>query len=92
MENNLEKAAREYSVENPIEHGIPDTDESYDLQKPKQDFIEGAKWEKEQLIKKACKWLRKHKDSYAVCDIRTDKMSVANKLIFDFKKAMEEEK
>lgn len=53
--------------------------------------LEMAKWKEEQVIEKACKWLRKHKDSYAVCDIRTDKMSVANKLVSDFKKAMMEE-
>lgn len=47
--------------------------------------------EKENIIRKACKWLRKHKDSYAVCDIRTEKMSVTNKLVSDFKKAMMEE-
>ena len=51
MKNNLEKAAREYSVENPIEHEVQDIDESYYLQKPKQDFIAGVNWQKEQMLK-----------------------------------------
>lgn len=47
--DDLREAAREYSVWNPVEHGVEDADESYDLQKPQHDFIAGAEWYEEKL-------------------------------------------
>lgn len=49
LSDDLREAAREYSVRNPVEHGVEDTDESYDLQKPQRDFIAGAEWYGEKL-------------------------------------------
>ena len=51
-----------------------------DLNTNRDTFVAGAKWQKEQIIEKACEWLLKN-DSYA---------KPTEVLVRDFRKAMEE--
>lgn len=67
-------------------------------------FVAGARWQKDQFINKACEWLRRSVDtdeevklvdgepeikSFIQKNLR--RIEVANKIVADFKKAMEDE-
>lgn len=58
-------------------------------------FIAGAKWADQTMIEKACKWLELYANEYAFADYTGDELNgeayISNKLIQDFKKAMEEQ-
>lgn len=51
VSNNLEEAANEYGFANPVIHYEADGNTYDDTDKPSFDFIAGAQWQKEQLMK-----------------------------------------
>lgn len=56
-----------------------------------QKFIEGAKWQKEQLIDKACEWLKENKEhSFIGCEDPCLSGYLTDEFIEDFKKTMED--
>lgn len=58
-------------------------------------LIKMAKWKEQQMIEKACQWLELYANEYAFADYTGDELNgeayISNKLIQDFKKAMEEQ-
>lgn len=79
----IEKASIEYSSKNPSER----TNGLYDKSELEWAFEEGCKWQKQQLIEKACNWLKE--DSYFYVNDYTGNL-YEDVLIETFKKAMEE--
>ena len=54
-------------------------------------FKAGAKWQKEQLIEKACEWLKEHKEHPLIgCEDPCLSGYLTKEFIEEFKKAMEE--
>lgn len=89
VSKDLEEAARKAG-----QKYFPDEDNiwarpNYEARKAKYAFKEGAEWQKEQMIEKACEWLENHNDY--ICG-GTNGVSWYNmqQLVKDFKKAMEE--
>ena len=53
----LKEASTQYGKENPITYSTADAITEYDNETPSLIFMDGAKWQKEQTIDKACEWL-----------------------------------
>lgn len=82
---NLEKADELY----PYYEDMTDL-ETFQIASRRTGFIAGAEWKEQQMIDKACEWLKDNANDYLDWydweQCRVDK----DELVYDFKKAMEE--
>lgn len=89
----LEEAAKHYLYSNIL------YDDVYVGNPTDKDCIEmfkaGANWQKQQMIDKACEWLRKELAGYVyaeyVAEELTGEACISDNMIVDFRKSMEEE-
>jgi len=89
----LEKAAKEYVKENCIlPEDCNDGDNQYYEECTVAVFKDGANWQKEQLINRACTWiLNNFRNSGYGCPLYYNGVNYApNYIVKDFKKAMED--
>ncbi len=91
VSSDLEKAAKKVG-----QKYFPDKDNiwarpNYEAVKAEYAFKEGAKWQEAQMINKACKWLKEHKEHpFIGCEDPCLSGYLTDEFIEDFKKYMEE--
>ena len=87
----LEEVSKKYSSCIYLEEVLSDDDKEVLKARLMNTFKSGAKWQKEQMIDKACKWLKENKDHPLIgCEDPCLSGYLTDGFIEDFKKAMEE--